>query len=360
MPLCQFMFVILYSYFYNSNFKYKIIMKRILICFVLFLFPVYLFSQENNESAIIMFYNVENLYDTINDPFTNDDDFTPEGKNNWTSIRYQKKINDIAKVISSINENDLPIIAGFAELENKTVLEDLIQTESLKLKKYKIVHEESPDVRGIDVGLIYNADEFQYLTHTKIPVTLDTEYKVRDILYTKGILKGTDTLHIFVNHWKSRSGGQNETESQRIECALTLKNAVDSIINTNSYAKILIMGDLNDEPSDKSVFEILKANNSGEQGSLYNLMLTLAQNGYGTYSFRGEWNMLDNIIVSNNMLSDKKGFVVSKNSGQIFSAEWISFTNKDGDKSPNRTYGGSNYYGGYSDHYPVFVILKKQ
>lgn len=335
-------------------------MRRISICAFLFLFPSFLFSQNNSETATIMFYNVENLYDTINDPLTLDDDFTVEGKKNWTNTRYQKKINDIAKVISSVNDKDLPTLVGFAEIENKLVLEDLIKTNVLKTKNYSIVHEESPDGRGIDVGLIYNADDFQYIMHKKIPVPLETEYKVRDILYTKGILKGTDTLHVFVNHWKSRSGGQNETEPQRIECARTLKNSVDSILIVNYNAKILIMGDLNDEPKNKSIFETLNANNSGEQGTLHNLMLTLAENGFGTYSFRENWNMLDNIIVSNNMLSGEKGFFVNKDEGQIYSPEWISYTNNDGNKSPNKTYGGSNYYGGYSDHYPVFVILKKQ
>ncbi|HAF30478.1 MAG TPA: endonuclease [Bacteroidales bacterium] len=335
-------------------------MKRILIYIALFLIPIYSFSQKNQESLTVMFYNVENLYDTINDPLTLDDDFTPLGKKNWKDSRYQKKLNDIAKVISSVNENNLPVLVGFAELENKTVLQDLIQTESLKTKKYKIVHEESPDVRGIDVGLIYNSDEFQYLNHLKIPIPLDTEYKVRDILYIKGVLKGTDTLHVFINHWKSRSGGQEETEPQRIQCALTLKNQIDSILAKTDDAKILIMGDLNDEPKNKSIFETLKADNSGEQGSLYNLMLSLSQNGFGTHSYRGGWNMLDHIIVSSGFINCTSGFKVNENDGQIFSPDWITFTSKDGNKSPNRTYGGSNYYGGYSDHYPVFVILKKQ
>lgn len=335
-------------------------MKNIVICILLSLFPFFLFSQTNSETATIMFYNVENLYDTINDPLTLDDDFTVEGKNNWTNIRYQKKINDLAKVISSVNDREFPVLIGFAELENKTVLQDLIQTESLKTKNYAIVHEESPDVRGIDVGLIYDADNFQYISHMKIPIPLDTKYKVRDILYTKGILNGTDTLHVFINHWKSRSGGQEETEPQRIQCAQTLRNTVDSILHTNKNAKILIIGDFNDEPTNKSIFETLKANNSGEQGTLYNLMLTLSKNGFGTHSYRGTWNLLDNIIVSTNLVKNTTGLKTDENGGQIFSAEWITFTNKYGEKSPNRTYGGSNYYGGYSDHYPVFVILKNQ
>ena len=339
-------------------------MKASLILSLLVLVPYFAFSQNQHKkefnSVTAVFYNAENLFDTINDPLTTDDDFTPEGKKNWTNTRYQKKLNDIAKVISSINKNDLPVLVGFAEIENRSVLKDLIKTDALKTKNYSIVHEESPDIRGIDVGLIYQSDKFKYLMHKSIPVPLETKYKVRDILYTKGILNDTDTLHIFVNHWKSRSGGQEETEPQRIQCAQTLRNTVDSILYINKDAKILIMGDLNDEPTNKSVYETLGANNSGKSESLNNLMTPLSENGFGTHSYRGNWNMLDHIIVSNNLISSNKGYIVNENKGQIFSADWITYTYKDGNKSPNRTYGGSNYYGGYSDHYPVYVILKKQ
>ena len=334
-------------------------MRSFILIIILGLLSINLLSQ-TDQAATIAFYNVENLFDTINDPLTTDDVFTPEGKNKWTNTRYQKKINDIAKVISSINKNDLPVLVGFAEIENRSVLKDLIKTDALKSKNYNIVHEESPDIRGIDVGLIYRPDEFKYLMHKTIPVPLETKYKVRDILYTKGILNDTDTLHVFVNHWKSRSGGQAETEPQRIQCAQILRNTVDSILFINKDAKILIMGDLNDEPTNKSVYETLGANNSGNSESLNNLMTSLSENGFGTHSYRGHWNILDHIIVSNNLISSNKGYIANNNKGQIFSADWITYTYKDGNKSPNRTYGGSNYYGGYSDHYPVYVILKKQ
>ena len=334
-------------------------MKIFFIFIIFFLFPVFLYSQNNSQSSTIVFYNVENLFDTINDPLTRDGDFTPEGKKNWTNIRYQKKLNDIAKVVSSVNKEDLPVLVGFAEIENKSVLEDLIKTISLQKGNYKIVHEESSDARGIDVGLIYCSNKFKYLMHKTLPVPLDSKYKVRDILYTKGVLHETDTIHVFVNHWKSRSGGQAKTEPKRIQCAQTLRNTVDSIFNMNMNAKILIMGDLNDEPTNKSVFETLRANNSGNSESLNNLMIPLSENKFGTYTYRGNWNILDHIIVSNSLLNNSTGFVVNENRGQIYSEDWITFTSKLGNKSPNRTYGGNNYYGGYSDHYPVFVILKK-
>jgi len=314
------------------------------------------FAQDNTST--VMFYNVENLFDTVDDPLIKDEEFTPKGKKQWTTERYQKKLNDIAKVISSVKENKLPVIAGFCEVENRGVLEDLIKTETLKSNNYKIVHEDSPDSRGIDVGLIYNPDEFTYLSHVSIPVHTDSKYKVRDILYTKGILFGEDTIHVFVNHWKSRSGGQVETEPQRIKCAETLRKEVNSILESNMNAKILIMGDLNDGPKNNSIYETLMANNSDDEGSLFNLMLEQSEAGKGTHSYRGEWSMLDNLIVSQSFLN-KKVFTVEGKTGHIFSAGWITYENKNGQKSPNRTYGGPNYYGGFSDHYPVYLILKK-
>jgi predicted extracellular nuclease len=333
-------------------------MKNFLIL-IIFLFPFLSFSQTKESKSIIAFYNVENLFDTINDPLTKDNEFTPESEKEWTNERYQKKLNDLAKVLSSLNNSDLPVLIGFAEVENRLVLEDLIESKHLKTGDYKIVHEESPDIRGIDVALIYKSKNFKYLDHKKIPIPLNTKYKVRDILYTKGILNNSDTMHVFVNHWKSRIGGQEKTESQRIQCAKILRNTIDSILLIDKNANILIMGDFNDEPKNRSVFKTLGANNSGNPESLHNLMLALSENGLGTYNYRGNWSVLDHIIVSNNLVNNTQDLIVSGNTGHIFSADWITFTYKDGNKSPNRTYGGPNYYGGYSDHYPVYVILEK-
>jgi len=316
-------------------------------------------SQDITKEYIISFYNVENLFDTINDPLIKDDDFTPEGKKQWTSEKYQKKLNDLAHVISSLQTN-LPDIVGFAEVENQLVLEDLIKTHYLNQNNYGIVHENSPDARGIDVALIYAKDRIKYIEHKTIPVPLETKYKVRDILYFKGAIEKKDTIHVFVNHWKSRSGGTEKTEPQRIQCALTLRSEIDSILTINNQANILVIGDLNDTPINKSVKETLRADNSKQEEALYNLMITYTENGLGTHSYRGEWSVLDHIIVSNSLLNPKSKIIVKDHKAHIFSADWITYENKSGGKSPNRTYGGPNYYGGYSDHYPVYVILKVQ
>jgi len=340
-------------------------MRKIVFLLITTLVVFHISAQNKTDKKTItaIFYNVENLFDTINDPTIDDEEFLPASAKKWNTERYNKKLENLAKVISSVNTNELPEIVGFAEIENRTVLEDLINTTNLKKGNYKIVHQNSLDSRGIDVGLIYRPDEFIYLSHQFIPFTaeFELEYKLRDILYVKGLVDKKDTIHVFINHWKSRSGGDKETENQRIAQSQNLRNVVDSILLLNQNAKILIMGDLNDEPRNTSVFETLKANSDySDNKSLVNLMLPLVDAGKGSHSFRGEWTMLDNIIVSQAFLCKNNGFIVKNNEASIFNAEWITFTNNKGEKSPNRTYGGNNYYGGFSDHYPVYITFIKK
>ncbi|MGE0089125.1 MAG: endonuclease/exonuclease/phosphatase family protein [Bacteroidales bacterium] len=339
-------------------------MQKIIIILASLFFTACVSAQkyEPKKTVTAAFYNVENLYDTVNDPAIKDEEFLPTSPKKWNSERYFKKLEDLSKVISSINTKELPEIVGFAEIENRSVLEDLVKTKELKAANYQIIHKDSPDSRGIDVGLIYRPDEFNYLSHHFIPFSADfaIEYKLRDILYVKGLLDKNDTIHVFINHWKSRSGSEKETENQRITQSQNLRDVVDSLLTTNQQAKIVIMGDLNDEPRNTSVFETLKANNDlSDNKNLVNLMLPLVDAGKGSHSFRGDWTMLDNIIVSQS-LTGKNGFIVQNNEAFIFDAEWITYTNNKGEKSPNRTFGGLNYYGGYSDHYPVYVTFIKK
>ncbi len=340
-----------------------------LILFFLFLFE-YSYSQENGYTQdnyfTIVSYNVENLFDTINNPQKEDDEFLPNSKKNWNTDRYNKKIKDLSLVIKSINKNELPEIVGLVEVENRKVVEDLVNSKHLEEGNYGIVHEESPDVRGIDVALIYRKSEFKYLSHEKIAVRFDFEPETttRDILYVKGQLANNEILHVFVNHWSSRRDGMDASEPKRTHAASLLRAKVDSIIKKEKNAKIVIIGDFNDEPVNKSIFEVLKANAKQpmlKNNSLYNLMYDKDLLGLGTYNFRGDWNMLDNIIISTSLLNANNGYRVSSDGGQIFSARWMLYDNvKTGDFTPNRTYGGPNYYGGVSDHLPVFVLLKKE
>lgn len=345
---------------------------RILTAFVLVVFLFFagcIFRGKSHFSAkkelTIAFYNVENLFDTIPGNSPHDEEFSPQGRKKWSSARYDKKLSDIAKVLSSLNPLELPEIIGFAEVENQQVLKDLVAQEALKSASYGIVHHQSPDYRGIDVALIFRKDEFKPLLHKAVPIVFpfDTTYTTRDILYVKGLAGGTDTLHLFVNHWKSRSGGEAKTEKYRIYSAKVLRNQLDSIQALSPGAKIFAMGDMNDEPQNKSLDEVLGAKSYQSDmpaGSLLNLMYAADLQKRGTYSYKGNWNMLDNMVASQSLLANKQGYALSSDTAQIFKETWILYQNpKIGSYTPNRTYGGPNYFGGYSDHLPVFVRLRK-
>jgi len=303
-----------------------------------------------------MSYNVENLYDTVDDPKIPDEEFLPSSEKKWDAEKYQKKLSDISKVISEVNPLELPEIVGLAEIENQQVLVDLVNTGSLK-GKYGIIHEESPDYRGIDVALIYRKDAFQELSHEVLPVTFsdDPEFKTRDILHVTGKIRNK-LVHIFVNHWPSRIGGDEKTEPKRVLAASVLKQKVDEILSTNPSSRIIIMGDMNDEPANKSLKDTLGAKEPGSGAALVNLMFPDDNAGKGTYFYSGNWNMLDNLVVSESILKGK-GIKVEGQKGNIFSSDWMIFKNKSGDKTPNRSYVGNKYVGGVSDHFPVYFKM---
>ena len=308
-----------------------------------------------NEYTFVS-YNVENLFDTVDDPTIPDEEFLPESEKNWTVERYQKKLDDIAQVISEVNPKELPELVGLVEVENQTVLEDLVKTAKLN-NQYDIIHEESPDYRGIDVALIYRRDAFTEIMHEVLPVNFpdDPNFKTRDILHVTGKVRNK-TIHIFVNHWPSRIGGDEKTEPKRILAASVLRTKVDQILAADTKARIIIMGDMNDEPSNKSLKETLGAGSPDSGSNLVNLMIPDKTAGLGTYFYSGNWNMLDNLVVSEALISSKR-FHVENQKGNIFSNDWMIFSNKKGDKTPNRSYVGNKYVSGVSDHFPVYFKL---
>jgi predicted extracellular nuclease len=323
------------------------------------------YAQTNSNLISVVFYNVENLFDTINSPTHNDDEFTPKGTKKWDSKKYHEKLNHIAQVMIGINPN-LPEIIGLCEIENIHVLNDLINHTDLKKGNYVIIHQESPDKRGIDVALLYKRNEFKMLQKEFLTINFpnDDSTKTRDILYFKGLGANNDTLNIFVNHWPSRWGGEKETNHKRIEAAKTLKTKSNDILQKNKNAKIVIMGDFNDSPLNESVYQLLSAKNQWCQQNekdFFNLAFEQHITGdIGSHYYKGEWSMLDQIIVSYPLLKSEKGFSAENQLISIFQPDWLFYeVKKTGEKIPNRTYGGNNYYGGYSDHLPVFIKLKK-
>ncbi len=335
-----------------------VLLASILISAIIGTFAEFGYNKKRNLT--VAFYNVENLFDTKNTPGGNDAEFTPDGKNKWTEERYLKKLDDISKVLATINKNELPEIIGLCEIENREVLDDLVRTKLLSSGKYKIEQFESPDFRGIDCALLYRPDEFEVIKSLPIKVVFDDDLKftTRDILYVKGETNNGEEFHIFVNHWPSRIGGLEQTEPKRVAVASLLKSKIDSVQNSNPNANILIMGDMNDEPSNKSINEVLQAQSPEvENAAMVNLMYPIHKNKLGSYNYQGNWNMLDNIIVSSNLL-DNKGFKCKEMQGFVFHEQWMEYENK-GEMSPNRTYGGPNYYGGVSDHFPVYIQLQR-
>ncbi len=303
------------------------------------------------------FYNVENLFDTIDNPLTKDDEFTPESEKAWTAMRYEKKLNDLAHGISMMGD-ELPGFVGLCEVENIQVVKDLVDTETLKPGKYRVIHSESPDQRGIDVAFIYRKGYFKPKNVNMIRVDLGMEERpTRDIMYIKGLIKGKTELHIFINHWPSRSGGVKASDIKRAKAARALAQHIDSLLLYEPNTAVICMGDFNDYPTDESVREILGASSVNDDSKLVNLMYDEAGSNMGSYNFKGQWGFLDQIIVSPILVNEKLPLIKSGSTGAKFDSTMTYTNRKSGEMSPNRTYGGPNYYGGFSDHFPVASSL---
>jgi predicted extracellular nuclease len=335
-------------------------MKR----FYLLIFPLFSFLPTHGQTPSterLAFYNVENLFDTENDSLTNDDEFTPEGNRRWTNYKYQRKLHHTAKAILCIGEWKNTAIVGLAEVENRKVLEDLVQTSELKKLDYQIIHYPSSDRRGIDVAMLYQKSRFTPIFHQNIKVSFkaDPYYRTRDMLYCKGLLLG-DTLHWFMCHWPSRYGGQKQSEPKRIAAAQTLKMVIDSITGEVPNANVVIGGDFNDQWDSKSLLLHLKACKSNVTNcTLVNLMAT-APVTIGSHKYQGSWAFLDQIIVSKSLLNPLNSINVTQAKAQVTTTPSLLEEDlKYPGKKPFRTFVGFRYNDGFSDHLPVYIDLTK-
>ncbi|PWG04590.1 endonuclease/exonuclease/phosphatase family protein [Polaribacter aquimarinus] len=319
-----------------------------------------MFSSKKEENTITVgFYNVENLFDTKDNPNTLDDDFTRNGKKKWGYKRYKKKIKRLSSVISQlgIHRSKLPpAIVGLVEVENAKVVSDLVNSSNLRRHHYGFVHYDSPDERGIDVALLYNKLVFELIDSETFPVYLEDEEGARDytrdILKVSGNLKG-ELVHILVNHWSSRREGAKATEHKRISAAKTARSIIDDIREKELNPKIIIMGDFNDDPTSKSIKEHLVLDD------FYNPMQSLLAKGNGTLTYNGNWNLFDQIIFSKSFLEKKEGDLYFKHA-EVFNKKWMKVFRGKLKGSPFRTYIGKWYQGGFSDHFPVYAFLKKK
>lgn len=321
-------------------------------------------SVDSIRSFRIMFYNVENLFDPFHDSLKHDEEFTPRGMRAWTWKKFEKKLHNTSKVIISAGGWRPPEIVAFCEVENRFCLTQLLKRTPLERFGYRIIHEESPDARGIDVAAIYRSDRFKELSHEAIPVFYegDTVSTTRYILYIKGLVSPTDTLHFFVNHWPSKYGGATATIPRRRDAALTLRAKIDSIGYIQPEARIVITGDFNDTPLDESLYVHLnaKANQDSTGFYLCNLMIPfLGKWDRGTHKFREEWSVLDQFIVSSPLLRSKTGLRISTKGAEILRLPFLLEDDlvHNGTR-PFRTYNGMVYQGGFSDHLPIMLHLE--
>jgi len=320
-----------------------------------------LYSQSEENSYRIAFYNLENLFNPENDSLKRDDEFTPDGMRNWSHYRYREKSNRMAKALLTIGGWKAPEIIGVAEIEDRKVLEDLVNSNTLRKFNYGIIHYESPDRRGIDVAALYRKDIFEPLTSINIPVKMpnDPDFATRDILYIKGRFPNDDTVHLFYNHWPSRYGGQQQSEPKRIRAALTARKAVDSIQKANPNASIILLGDFNDEWNNISMLEYLKAlpsKSTSSNTSLVNLMAGLDKNS-GSHRYQGVWSYLDQIIVSASLVDGEASDIVGTTAFVVKEDFLLERDEKYPGIKPFRSFIGMRYNGGFSDHLPVYVDL---
>ena len=343
-------------------------MKRLSIVIVLFSLCCLKGLSQQKESVRIAFWNMENFFDPFVDSTLTYNEFTAEGSQHWTKSRFYKKRNNMYKAILALSENKPIGIFGVCEVENEYVLNSLFNQTPLKNHNYRFVHYEGPDKRGIDPAIVYSKDWFTLVESKTIPYfnPEDTAYHSRDILYAKFIDNEDDTLHVFVNHWPSRYSGELETVGSRACSAAILRRQVDSInaVAPEGYSpKVIMMGDLNDCPTDPSVYDVLKARQLSEyeDGNLINLLADNKELGFeGTLKHQNDWQIFDQIIVTPQVLNDREGLHYKENSARIF---WTDFMLEDDPtyhgKKLIRTYIGPRYFGGFSDHLPVYIDLEK-
>lgn len=342
--------------------------QRIYLLLLLVWFTSGLNAQNEKKYRIscIAFYNIENLFDTIDQPDVNDEDFTPGGPYRWTITRYHEKLQRISEVISKIGLEktpDGPAVMGLSEVENRSVLEDLVRQPAIESRNYQIVHYDGPDRRGIDCALLYNPVYFTVTASQSRRLVIPSmdDFFTRDQLVVSGIFDG-EPMHFIVLHWPSRRSGQKRSEPLRIAAARLTRAIVDSLMNINPSAKIVIMGDLNDDPTNKSVKVILKTVDAPEKikpGTLYNPMAKLYRQGIGTLAFRDSWNLFDQMILSPAFLQEEKTTYTFYRAN-VFNPNWLIQKEGAFKGYPWRSFAGTSYLGGYSDHLPVYLYLIRE
>lgn len=332
--------------------------------FFFFTFSLFLSAQRSFQVGCIGFYNMENLFDTLDAPQVRDEDFTPQGSYRYNTAIYVDKLDKLAQVVAELGIDVTPdgvAILGVAEIENRKPLEDFVKHPKISSRNYQIVHYDSPDERGIDVALLYQTKYFKVVSSRPVRINLPNNDFTRDVLFVSGLYNG-EVLHILVNHWPSRSGGEAVSQPLRNVAATVCKGIIDSLTQADANAKIILMGDLNDDPSSPSVRQILDAKAKKDQvkpGDLFNTMYDFYKKGIGSLAYQDSWNLFDQIIISSGLVNSKVGGYQFYQA-QIYNKPYMCQQTGQFKGYPLRTFVGTNYMGGYSDHFPTFIYLIKE
>ena len=326
------------------------------------------FAQKPHK---VMFWNIENFFDTINDPEVRDDEFTPEGVKAWNGAKYYKKLANIERVIFDVAamDNNYPAVIGFSEVENRSALEDIVATRKLKPASYRIVHYDSPERRGVDVAFIYRPDVFKlegsYPVRANVPSL--PNFLTRDILTMWGTIEG-EPFYFMVIHWPSRLGGKEASAFKRNALGEQMFRLADSVRRANPAVKVVAMGDFNDDPTDPSMEEYMQAKGSLKEvapNQFFNPYHEMLRKGEGTLAYGDAWNIFDNIVVSENLAKGTTGELMlqrdkkTKYYGYIFRQHYLFQQEGQYRGYPLRTYVGNTFQGGFSDQLPVFIYIAK-
>ncbi len=327
-------------------------------------------AQKSEKKMMVLgvaFYNLENLFDTINSNGSYDKEFSPEGARQWNGDKYWKKIRNMSYAISQMTTKTTPMgpaIIGVSEIENKTVLDDLVRADAIKKWQLQVVHHDSPDRRGVDVGLLYNPRFFRLLNVTNHTLHIEgkPDFRTRDQMCVYGLLAG-EKVAVIVNHWPSRLGGQEQSSYLREAAAALSKEIADSVWRKDPEVGIIILGDLNDDPHDKSCAKVLGAKKNakdvdGEHG-FYNPFWQVLDKGVGSLAYKGAWNLFDQIIISGNLLGKKQGGLKYWKC-EVFNRDFLRDTEGNRQGYPRRTYASGVFLNGYSDHYPTEIFFTKE
>ena len=322
-----------------------------------------------DKPYMVAFWNFENLFDIYNDPETHDDEFTPEGIKKWNETKYQKKLYNLERVIfdmAAINK-DYPIVIGVSEIENRSVLEDLVSQPKLKGAKYRVCHYDSPDARGVDVAFLYRADVFKLegSDNIKLNVPELPNFRTRDLVVMWGTIEG-EPFYFLVSHWPSRLGGKEASQFKRDACAKQIREIKDSLLQANPATKVVVMGDFNDDATDASLTKVMGAKGKIKElqtGDFFNPYYQMLKAGLGTLAYQDSWNLFDNICVTENLVNGTYGNLRlikgKKFYGNIFTRPYMLQQEGQYKGYPLRTFVTNNFQNGFSDHFPVYIYIGK-